>query len=133
MSTQTIKRTVTIVSLSCGSCGIVFGLEKQFRDGRLESGAQFYCPNGCHISWAETELDRQKERADRLERLAKDQRFLREAEERSHAATRGHLTRQRRRAANGVCPCCQRTFANVAAHVKSQHPRLQESRLVTHG
>lgn len=50
-------------------------------------------------------------------------------EERSHSTTRGHLTRERKkkeqletRAANGVCPCCHRTFKQLARHMKTKHP-----------
>jgi hypothetical protein len=39
-----------------------------------------------------------------------------------HRSTRGALTKQRKRAANGVCACCHRSFANVARHMKTQHP-----------
>lgn len=45
------------------------------------------------------------------------------AEHRSNAALRGHLTRWRKRVANGVCPVagCHRHFPNVQAHVATQH------------
>ena len=46
----------------------------------------------------------------------------RDAEQRAHSATKGQLTRARKRAANGVCPCCHRSFENVARHVAKQHP-----------
>jgi hypothetical protein len=31
-------------------------------------------------------------------------------------------TRIRNRIAAGVCPCCTRTFKNVARHIKDKHP-----------
>ena len=49
------------------------------------------------------------------------------AAERSNRALRGHLTRQRKRAAAGMCPCCRRTFENVARHMESQHPGYGEA------
>lgn len=39
-----------------------------------------------------------------------------------HAAARGQVTRLKRRAANGVCPCCTRTFADLKRHMANQHP-----------
>lgn len=40
----------------------------------------------------------------------------------SHSATRGQLTKARKRADAGVCQHCHRTFANVARHVAGHHP-----------
>lgn len=42
--------------------------------------------------------------------------------ERFEATQKGQLTKLRNRIANGVCPWCQRSFANVARHVEHQHP-----------
>jgi hypothetical protein len=37
------------------------------------------------------------------------------------AASRGEVTRLHKRTENGVCPCCNRTFANLARHMASKH------------
>lgn len=37
-------------------------------------------------------------------------------------AYKGQMTKLRKRIANGVCPCCNRTFTNLARHMASQHP-----------
>jgi hypothetical protein len=47
---------------------------------------------------------------------------------RSHAATKGHVTRKKRqleRVASGVCPCCNRSFVNLRRHMKTQHPEFE--------
>lgn len=38
------------------------------------------------------------------------------------SAQKGVTTRIKNRIGNGVCPCCNRTFANLARHMKGQHP-----------
>lgn len=38
------------------------------------------------------------------------------------SAQRGVTTRIKNRVKHGVCPCCQRTFRQLAAHMKSKHP-----------
>ena len=51
---------------------------------------------------------------------------LLDTEERSHAATRGHLTRAKKqvhRAEHGVCPHCNRSFQNLARHMQTKHER----------
>jgi DNA repair exonuclease SbcCD ATPase subunit len=92
-----------------------------------ENGHKVYCPLG-HV-WVVTEtvqqkLDRERERREAAERRAQASRDLLAAEERSHSATRGHLTRVKKRTAHGVCPCCNRTFQNVARHMESKHPEF---------
>ena len=58
--------------------------------------------------WANEGTRKANDRADRAER--------------SLTATKGHVTRQKKRAAAGVCPCCNRTFKQLARHMKMQHP-----------
>lgn len=36
--------------------------------------------------------------------------------------TKGVVTRTRNRIANGVCPCCDRSFTNLQRHMASKHP-----------
>lgn len=114
---------VAIVPVECGNCGITFGLGEAFRDARLDDGQSFYCPNGHHISWEganeKKRLKRQLENAKAYSRHLADQR---DAAERSARAYKGVATRTKRRVANGVCPCCTRTFQNVAAHMAAKHP-----------
>jgi hypothetical protein len=53
----------------------------------------------------------------------RDQRL---AAERSASAYKGQATRIRNRVGAGVCPCCTRTFANLARHMAGQHPDFRE-------
>ena len=45
-----------------------------------------------------------------------------ETTERRLNATRGVVTRIKNRVGHGVCPCCNRSFTNVARHMASEHP-----------
>lgn len=49
------------------------------------------------------------------------------AADRAAAADWAQLTKTRKRIANGVCPCCHRTFQNLARHMAGQHPAYEES------
>lgn len=42
--------------------------------------------------------------------------------EHSRRAEKAAKTRIKNRIARGVCPCCKRTFQNLAAHMQTQHP-----------
>lgn len=119
-----------IVVEGCINCGLDFGIGERFRKQRLDDHGTFYCPNGHgqHFT-ADNEAERLRKQVARLQQTAQTSReneqFHRERaahERRSAAATRGHLTRLRKRIANGVCPCCTRSFENVRRHIQGQHP-----------
>ncbi len=42
-------------------------------------------------------------------------------------ALRGVVTRTKKRIANGTCPCCTRTFTNLARHIAAKHPDYVEA------
>lgn len=129
----TISASTRLVTESCYSCGVVFAMPEDLRRELLDNHARsFYCPNGHGQHYTgKTAAQKQRERAERLEQQlasrAEDLRVQRaetETARRKLAATKGQLTKTRRRAANGVCPCCNRSFVNVARHVSSQHPEF---------
>lgn len=133
MSALPLQITVTIEPVACGNCGVWFGVEAKMLAGRRKDGENFWCPRGCKIHYGEFEnaqLQRQlqaKERALQAERDANARaRQQRDHYERSARTYRGHLTRVRKRIGNGVCPCCQRTFTNLARHMQGQHPHYAE-------
>ena len=113
----------------CWCCGITFAMP-QVRYKRLcENGDTFWCPSGCRLSIGESENAKlRKELAateKQLERAKKQTEWAKKAteqERKSHAATRGHLTRHKKRAKAGVCPCCNRSFENLARHMQTKHP-----------
>lgn len=111
----------------CGNCGVTFAIPEAMRAEKERDGGSWYCPNGHSRVYTETawvKLEKERERRLRAERQAQAARDLLAAEERSHAGTRGHLTRIKKRTAHGVCPCCNRTFQNVARHMETKHPEF---------
>ncbi len=126
---HTYRVEVEMIVWECPNCGIVHGIPRSFADECRKDGTRYYCPNGHSLGWHDTDLDRERKRGDRMqsravaaERSSERNRQLAEFERRSAAAHKGHMTRLRNRIANGVCPCCSRSFTNVARHIASQHP-----------
>jgi hypothetical protein len=122
---------------TCCECGVLFAVAKELRDELLRSKRWFYCPNGHEQHYTgKTEAQKLKEQleAERRERQRAEQRVAmwqddaREARERAEHERRrangykGHATRMTKRAKAGVCPCCNRTFKQLAAHMASKHP-----------
>ena len=116
--------------ITCCSCGIKFEVPAEWHAEKRQSHEYFYCPNGHSLSF-KGESDEEKLRRER-DRLKQDQARLeqeladanRQTEVASKRAFRAEkaTTLLKKRAAAGTCPCCQRTFSNMATHMKQQHP-----------
>lgn len=128
MSTLTRQQTYQHVRTWCGHS---LYLDQGTYDECHRTGRDFWCPVcGKRNSWSETsELAKAKAKVDRLEtrvglaeRATARQREIALHERRSAAAHKGHLTRVKNRIANGVCPCCNRSFTPLADHMASEHP-----------
>jgi hypothetical protein len=116
----------TDLEVTVCTCGVLFAAPQKLLDTRRFDGQSFYCPNGHSLSFKGTRLEVARPRARaRAARLA----AARDQAEASARAQRGAATRarnqrdkDRQRVAAGVCPCCNRTFKQLARHMKSQHP-----------
>jgi len=108
--------------MRCGECGIEFQVPQHFYRERRERKLGWYCPNGHSRIFNESESDKLRQERDRLkQRIAeKDDEILRA--ERALAAQKGQVTKLRKRAKAGVCPCCNRQFQNLKRHMDSKHP-----------
>jgi hypothetical protein len=100
----------------------VFGINDDYEARRRVDARHFYCPNGHNMGWDETEEDRQRARAERLERQLANAQEGERSYRASLIATKGALTKARKRADKGVCQHCNRHFANVERHVAHMHP-----------
>ncbi len=127
MPSQTVVRMETsLVAETCWSCGMTWAMPWGWARKQSEKGNSFYCPRGCNLTYGESEIEKvQQQLASQIESTRFANRRL-ESEQNSHRATKGHLTRQKKRAAAGVCPCCNRTFNQLSRHMKSKHPNYAE-------
>lgn len=112
-------------------CGTPFMLPARLLDAAQNSGHTIYCPHGHSVVWKETEADKLRRERDRLKqdqaRLEDEKRWAEQqaqmARDRAEKAERA-TKRLKKRASAGTCPCCSRTFANMAEHMKQKHPEL---------
>lgn len=132
---STVTFTTEYTLLTCGDCGINFGVPEWWRKERLSDHRNWNCPNGHirHYPSGQSDVEKANARVAEAERLAAQAR-LREraakdqlaASERSKAALRGQTTKLKRRAARGICIVCNRSFPNVTAHMETKHPDFIE-------
>ena len=133
MSSFQIVNSVQMRGETCWVCGIQFAMPERWASKRSQNGKGFSCPAGCSLSYGESEVSKLQERLASAQDQTDAQRKLtrhanaRTAKERaSHSATKGHLTRNKKRVAAGVCPCCNRTFKALARHMKNKHPEYAD-------
>lgn len=128
-TTYTLNHTTKLFVLDCCTCGVAFGMPDSLDSEFRRNGRYFYCPNGHQQYYSDSEekrLKRQLEAAEAKATRIQAAKERAEAEARHMAAVaaghKGAHTKTKRRVAHGVCPCCNRTFANVARHMAGQHP-----------
>jgi hypothetical protein len=128
--------TVGFQVIRCSECDILIALPETFYRRRREDGGTFYCLNGHSQCWKEREIDRLRKQLQEIERekaLADRQRdtAIREREEElsRRREREKELRAIKRRTGNGVCPCCGRSFAALARHMKTKHPEFVKETL----
>lgn len=106
---------VNLAAVECPSCGMLFWLDKKYKEHREHDHETIYCPNGHSLYFpAETE----EERLHKL--VLQKTKDLREAMEQRDNYEK-ELTRVTKRIKAGVCPQCHRHFTNLERHMKTRH------------
>lgn len=121
--------SVEMVVMDCCVCGVIYALSAHMRNEREENGGSWHCPNGHKLSYTKSQVQREREKREATERLLRQTESRAERlsdqvglERKRTASYKGQVTRIKNRVANGVCPCCNRTFANLQRHMANQHP-----------
>ena len=132
MTESAVVLSIRFHTVICYKCSVTFAVDEHIRKRWIERGDTFWCPNGhdqhyseSDISKLKSELAREKSRREFYERNAASERTAREMTQRQLIAQKAAKTRLRNRIRNGVCPCCTRSFMNLKAHIKTQHPDFQ--------
>lgn len=116
---------VVLEKKTCGKCGGVFALNAEFVNNARDNKGGYTCPYCLtYWSWSESEADRLRKQIEEKSRELTAQKCetlrqqnLKEIE----IKTREAAERKLKRVAKGVCPCCKRTFPNLARHMETKH------------
>jgi hypothetical protein len=124
----TLTYTGQVVLTTCW-CGIHHGIPADLHRMAEQTGKAVFCPLGHQWVVKESEAEKLKKQLATEKRLrgyseasltsTRDQLQATERSLRGHKAAK---TRIKNRIAAGQCPCCRRSFQNVARHMAGQHP-----------
>lgn len=104
------------------TCGVLFAVPEKLLDARRFDGKSFHCPNGHSLVFKDSDREKITRERDRLRDQTARLTANLDQTEASRRAYKGQATRLKKRTAGGVCPCCNRTFKELARHMESQHP-----------
>lgn len=134
MSYDSITQSFTgtpATSVRCW-CSIEFVIPRTLYEYYVRAAGKFslHCPLGhgfipsgkSEADKVRDELAREKHRTEQARAEAEHERAMRESADRGAAARKGQVTKMRNRIAHGVCPACNRTFADLARHMGGKHP-----------
>jgi outer membrane murein-binding lipoprotein Lpp len=128
--TRTYTETVTLQEVTCGECGITYAVPQRWLEEKQETGKGFHCPNGHGRCYRETETMRiSKQLKDEQKHREQLELQLTSVRDQLHAAER-EAQRHKKRVANGVCPCCNRSFQQLQRHMKTKHPDYAKEKQV---
>jgi hypothetical protein len=125
-----ITRLETFQTTECCVCGVVVVMPTMLFAKRKEDQKFWYCLNGHEQHFTgETEADRLKRMLDAEQKRRENAelqlsavRKSRDNAELTARMTRGKLQALKQRVKNGVCPCCHRSFVQLARHMATKHP-----------
>lgn len=120
----TITYSDTLTRISCGVCSIPFAIPTNRYKNLVETGEDFWCPNGHKIHYFDDENSRLKDELARTKTRLLREKQAHEHTEARRRAQKAATTKVKKRTAKGVCPVagCKRHFENLEAHMASRHP-----------
>lgn len=121
---------VTLETIECCNCGVTFAMPASWlRVYEGDPNRFFYCPAGHPQHFSKSTATKLREEIERknfaiqeeIKRSRRLEQDLRSQKFKTQSAQM-HAAKLKKRIKNGVCPCCQRTFKNLAEHMDHMHP-----------
>lgn len=124
--------SITLCLETCLTCDLKFGVDSEFLRKRKEDHKNFYCPNGHGQHYPglseneklRQEIEKLEQRVQFRDNTISEKNHTIEQLNYSVRAQKAAKTKIINRVKNGVCPCCNRSFANLQNHFKTVHPEL---------
>lgn len=117
---------VSMIEYQCWVCGTPFAVSENVRDNIREKNL---CPRGCKLGLGKSHYQQLQEAADARQRemqaalnQAQHAKLVAEKETKKAIADKRKVER---RIAHGVCPCCNKTFNDIANHMVTEHKEFR--------
>lgn len=114
------------VEMQCGTCGVWHAFPMTRYNAARREGGFWTCPNGHSRGWKkgeeQEEINKIRRERDRLLQQSAQKDDEISQREREISSQKRIVNKLKKRASAGTCPCCQRTFSNMAIHMRNQHP-----------
>jgi hypothetical protein len=123
LEARAVVQQTVIEAHDCPSCGVIYGITADYYELRRTDGEGWHCPNGHSIIATNTILKDNRQ----LRERNLDLRARLDQAEADAAAKKREVARMKKRAKNGLCPCCRRHFMNVQRHISNKHPDFAAS------
>jgi len=127
----TIGVEYSVITCCKEECGFQFALPFCFTERLKENHNSFYCPK-CRTGQFFPQKSDKEILESKLKRVQEERDFFMDQSSRNErrlTAHKGVITKVKKklnsaeqRVANGVCPCCNKSFKNVRLHMRSKHP-----------
>jgi DNA-binding XRE family transcriptional regulator len=116
--------------IDCCSCHLSFGMQYDHYQQRKKDQQTFYCPScGCNQHFTgKTEAQKLKDKLENKQRQLEQEQERNQELEQQKNRVQAQYKRVRKRIKNGVCPCCNRSFENLANHMRTQHPEFADDK-----
>jgi len=123
VTTSTLTYTGTLTITSCW-CGIHMAIPKDlYIEATRNHQKSVYCPLGhSFVYGGDTEEKRLKNALQWERDRVASERARADGAEASLRATKGHVTRLRKRVLEGQCPLCGHHLRDVERHINRMHP-----------
>lgn len=129
---MTVMLTTQLEEITCGTCGILHAVPMDWIYERRKMAGDIYCPNGCKRTWSESEAQRLQKQltVKEMELRAEKCKALNALRELgSERLEKEKAERKLKRVSRGVCPCCNRTFQNLARHMATKHSEKPQPKI----
>ena len=118
---------VDFTMMVCGGCGIPYMIPtSRYNELRNNKGG-FYCPNGCsRVFTGKSDAEKFQEQMAEMKRTMEQEAETLRNRIMDEIQAKRKVELKLKRVSNGVCPCCNRTFGNLARHMKTKHPEIAQ-------
>jgi len=110
-----------LTTMICGECGCEFAIPEDMRAEKQRNGGSWMCPNGHSRIYKESDAVKFKRLYEQEQREAASLRETAAAAKRAQQKAEKKIEQIKKRTAAGICPCCNRTFSQLAKHMHAKH------------